>query len=102
MRPNRSVRADGWVYPVEAARAGTAHSYIYGGRPVSRYDAIAAAERSTAVDSDECESGDWERPDENGAVGPALAGVRLGSLPLAPAAFHRVEAEPLATRELRS
>ena len=39
------VRADGWDYSVEAARAGTAHSYIYGGRPVSRYDAIEAAER---------------------------------------------------------
>ena len=39
------VRADGWDYSVEAARAGTAHSYIYGGRPVSRYNAIEAAER---------------------------------------------------------
>src|SRR5262245_41775910 len=39
------VRADGWDYSVEAARAGTAHSYVYGGRPVSRHDAIAAAER---------------------------------------------------------
>src|SRR6478672_11149541 len=39
------VRADGWDYSVEAARAGTAHSYIYGGRPVARHDAIAAAER---------------------------------------------------------
>jgi endonuclease YncB( thermonuclease family) len=38
------VRADGWDYSVEAARAGTAHSYVYGGVPVSRYDAIAAAE----------------------------------------------------------
>ena len=39
------VRADGWDYSVEAARAGTAHSYIYNGRPVARYDAIEAAER---------------------------------------------------------
>jgi micrococcal nuclease len=38
------VRADGWDYSVEAARAGTAQSYVYGGRPVSQYDAIAAAE----------------------------------------------------------
>ena len=27
------VRADGWDYSVEAARAGTAKSYVYGGRP---------------------------------------------------------------------
>lgn len=39
------VRADGWDYSVEAARAGAARSYVYGGRPVSRYDAIVAAER---------------------------------------------------------
>lgn len=38
------VRADGWDYSVEAARAGMAHAYVYGGRPVARYDAIAAAE----------------------------------------------------------
>jgi hypothetical protein len=38
------VRADGWDYSVEAARAGTALSYVYGGRPVSRHDAIDAAE----------------------------------------------------------
>jgi micrococcal nuclease len=38
------VRADGWDYSVEAARAGTAHSYVYGGNPVSRYGAIEAAE----------------------------------------------------------
>jgi len=31
------VRADGWDYSVEAARAGTSKSYVYGGRPVSRY-----------------------------------------------------------------
>lgn len=39
------VRADGWDYSVEAARAGAAHSYVYGGRPASRYDAIETAER---------------------------------------------------------
>jgi micrococcal nuclease len=39
------VRADGWDYSVEAARAGAAHSYVYGGVPVSRYDAIEAAEK---------------------------------------------------------
>lgn len=38
------VRADGWDYSVEAARAGTAKSYVYGGVPVSRHGAIAAAE----------------------------------------------------------
>jgi len=39
------VRADGWDYSVESARAGAAKSYIYEGRPVSRHDAIAAAEQ---------------------------------------------------------
>jgi endonuclease YncB( thermonuclease family) len=39
------VRADGWDYSVEAARAGAARSYVYGGVPVSRHDAIAAAEK---------------------------------------------------------
>jgi micrococcal nuclease len=38
------VRADGWDYSVEAARAGTAKSYVYGGVPVSRYDLIEAAQ----------------------------------------------------------
>ena len=38
------VRTDGWDYSVEAARAGAAHSYIYGGNPVSHHDAIEAAE----------------------------------------------------------
>ncbi|OMC40019.1 nuclease [Mycobacterium sp. GA-1841] len=38
------VRADGWDYSVEAARAGMAHAYIYDGHPVTRYGAIAAAE----------------------------------------------------------
>jgi micrococcal nuclease len=39
------VRADGWDYSVEATRAGAAHSYVYGGRPVGEYAAISAAER---------------------------------------------------------
>jgi micrococcal nuclease len=38
------VRADGFDYSIEAARAGTAKSYVYGGSPVSRSDAIEAAE----------------------------------------------------------
>lgn len=38
------VRADSFDYSVEAARAGTAKSYVYGGSPVSRYEAIEAAE----------------------------------------------------------
>ncbi|RDH76539.1 nuclease [Mycolicibacterium moriokaense] len=38
------VRADGWDYSVEAARAGAAHSYVYDGRPVARFDQIAAAQ----------------------------------------------------------
>jgi micrococcal nuclease len=39
------VRADGWDYSVEAARAGMAHSYVYAGNPVARQAAIAAAEQ---------------------------------------------------------
>lgn len=39
------VRDDGWDYSVEAARAGTAHSYVYDNQPVTRYPAIAAAEQ---------------------------------------------------------
>src|SRR5262245_14382770 len=38
------VRADGWDYSVEAARAGAARSYVYDDRPVSQHDAIEAAE----------------------------------------------------------
>lgn len=38
------VKADGWDYSVEAARAGAAHSYIYDEHPVQHYPAIAAAE----------------------------------------------------------
>jgi micrococcal nuclease len=39
------VRADGWDYSVEAARAGAAHSYVYHGHPAERADEIAAAEQ---------------------------------------------------------
>jgi endonuclease YncB( thermonuclease family) len=39
------VRDDGWDYSVQAARAGAARSYVYGGVPVSRHNAIAAAEQ---------------------------------------------------------
>jgi micrococcal nuclease len=42
------VRADAWDYSVEAARAGAARSYVYGGTPVSRHNAIAAAEREAS------------------------------------------------------
>jgi len=52
------VRADGWDYSVEAARAGAAHSYVYEGNPVSRHDAIAAAERQAR----EAHRGLWGPP----------------------------------------
>ncbi|WP_137144221.1 thermonuclease family protein, partial [Mycolicibacterium sp. CR10] len=39
------VKADGWNYSVEAARAGTARSYVYGDNPVSLYSQIFAAEQ---------------------------------------------------------
>ncbi len=39
------VRPDGWDYSVEVVRAGMALAYIYGGDPVERYPAIAAAEQ---------------------------------------------------------
>ena len=38
------VRADGWDYSIEAARSGSAISYVYDNRPVERQNAIAAAE----------------------------------------------------------
>ncbi|WP_163690291.1 thermonuclease family protein [Mycolicibacterium gadium] len=37
------IRADGWNYSVEAARAGAAKSYVYD-QSVNRYDAIYSAE----------------------------------------------------------
>lgn len=39
------VKADGWNYSVEAARAGTAHAYIYNSSPVQLHGEIAAAEQ---------------------------------------------------------
>jgi micrococcal nuclease len=39
------VKADGWNYSIEAARAGAAHAYIYDGSPVQKYGEIAAAEQ---------------------------------------------------------
>jgi micrococcal nuclease len=39
------VKGDGWNYSVEAARAGTAHAYIYDNNPVQKYAEIAAAEQ---------------------------------------------------------
>ena len=39
------VKGDGWNYSVEAARAGTAHAYIYDNTPVEKYAEIAAAEQ---------------------------------------------------------
>ncbi len=43
------VRADGWNYSVEAARVGTAMSYVYRDRPVARAAEIAAAEEEARV-----------------------------------------------------
>jgi hypothetical protein len=48
------VRADGWDYGVEAARAGAARSYVYGGTPVSRHNAIAAAEKKPEMPAVGC------------------------------------------------
>lgn len=39
------VKSDGWNYSVEAARAGTAHAYIYDDKPVTEYPEIVAAEQ---------------------------------------------------------
>jgi micrococcal nuclease len=38
------VKGDGWNYAIEAARAGTAHAYIYD-TPVEKHAEIAAAEQ---------------------------------------------------------
>jgi micrococcal nuclease len=62
------VRADGWDYSVEAARAGTAKSYVYDGVPVTRHDAIVAAEREA-------------RDAQRGLWGPPCFG-EIGSVPL--------------------
>jgi micrococcal nuclease len=52
------VRADGWDYSVEAVRAGAAHSYVYGGNPVSRFGAIDAAQ----VEAQQARRGLWGPP----------------------------------------
>lgn len=52
------VRADGWDYSVEAARAGAARSFVYGGVPVTRYDAIGAAQK----DAQDGQRGMWGPP----------------------------------------
>ncbi|MGB3676772.1 MAG: thermonuclease family protein [Candidatus Nanopelagicales bacterium] len=39
------VKADGWDYSIEAARAGAARSVVFGRNPVERQGAIAAAEQ---------------------------------------------------------
>ena len=52
------VRADGWDYSVEVARTGAARSYVYGGMPVSRYDAIVAAEKEAR----DAQRGMWGAP----------------------------------------
>lgn len=62
------VRADGWDYSIEAARAGAAKSYVYSRVPVSRYHAIKAAER----EAQDAERGLW---------GPPCLG-KTGSTPL--------------------
>jgi micrococcal nuclease len=51
-------RADGWDYSVEAARAGTAHAYVYDGNPPSRYAQIAAAEQEARA----AQRGLWGHP----------------------------------------
>ena len=52
------VRADGWDYSVEAARAGAAHSYVYRGEPVTRHPEIAAAEQEAR----DAQRGLWGAP----------------------------------------
>lgn len=73
------VRADDWDYSVEAARAGAARSYVYGGVPVSRYAAIAAAER----EAKEARRGLWGPPC-NGETASKPATVTNGSAATAP------------------
>jgi micrococcal nuclease len=52
------VRADGWDYSVEAARAGVARSYVYDNSPVTRYNAIRAAEQ----EAQSAQRGMWGPP----------------------------------------
>jgi endonuclease YncB( thermonuclease family) len=48
------VKGDGWNDAVEAARAGTAHAYIYDNSPVERYAEIAAAEQEARAAGPGC------------------------------------------------
>ncbi len=73
------VRDDDWDYSVEAARAGAARSYIYGGVPVSRYAAIAAAEREAR----EAKRGLWGPPC-NGETASSPTTVTSGSAATVP------------------
>lgn len=52
------VRADGWDYSVEAARAGAAKSYVYDNKLVARYDLIDRAQR----EAQESQRGLWGPP----------------------------------------
>ena len=73
------VRADGWDYSVEAARAGAAHSYVYGGVPVSRHDVIAAAE----AEARDALRGLWGPPC-NGNTSSTAASSTIASAPPPP------------------
>ena len=98
------VRADGWDYSVEAARAGAAKSYVYGGVPVSRYDAIAAAENE-AKDAWAVGSAVQRRHgvDSDHRICSATACV-TGSRPSAATCVlrnHQLPLQPLCLRHLR-
>ncbi|WNG95003.1 thermonuclease family protein [Mycobacterium sp. ITM-2016-00318] len=73
------VRADGWDYSVEAARAGAARSYVYGGVPVSRHEAIAAAE----AEARDGHRGLWGPPC-NGITSPSSVSAAGAPPPPAP------------------
>ncbi|MGE2723062.1 thermonuclease family protein [Mycolicibacterium celeriflavum] len=68
------VRADNWDYSAEAARAGAARSYVYGGVPVTRSPAITAAEREAR----DAKRGLWGPPC-NGDTSSSPATVTSGS-----------------------
>ncbi|MCV7241156.1 thermonuclease family protein [Mycolicibacterium celeriflavum] len=67
------VRADGWDYSVEAARAGAGRSYVYNNRPASRFGSIAAAENEA-------------RDAGRGLWGPPCNGESASSISVADAA----------------
>jgi micrococcal nuclease len=52
------IRADGWDYSVEAARAGAAKSYVYENNPVARYELIDVAQ----TEAREAQRGLWGAP----------------------------------------